>query len=145
MGVALNSTTGSSQDTQEGRHGHREEATWRRRQRREGGTQTDKGDGFCTGTHDCRWEQPPLRVRFGQLGVRMLSPRPEGCSREGGYVGDNAQSVHWGASSQRVWTLMEIRSLCLGRQIAGAARDGYPPPLCRRGPCPVREQEGVGV
>ena len=48
MGVALDSTTGSSQDTQEGRHGHREEATWRRRQRREGGTQTDKADGLCT-------------------------------------------------------------------------------------------------
>ena len=37
MGVALNPGAGSLQDSKEERHGRRGEATWRWRQRREGG------------------------------------------------------------------------------------------------------------
>ena len=65
MGVALNPGTGSLSDTEEERRGHRGEATWRRRWRREGGGHQPRDGRLGPPEAGRGGEDPPLEPLQG--------------------------------------------------------------------------------
>ena len=85
-GLALNPGTGSLSDTEEERHGHGGEATWRQRQRREGGGHQPR-DGRLEPPESGRGRKdPPLEPLQGTqpwdaltTDVWSLGLREDGC------------------------------------------------------------------
>ena len=86
MGVALNPGTGSLSDTEEERQGHRGEATWRRRWRREGGGHQPR-DGHLEPPEAGRGgEDPPLEPLQGAQPWDTLTTDVWSLGPEGGWM-----------------------------------------------------------
>ena len=113
-GVALNPGTGSLSDTEEERHGHGGEATWRQRQRREGGGHQPR-DGCLEPPESGRGRKdPPLEPLQG------AQPR-DGCLEppEAGRCGKDPPleplkgAQPWDTLTTDVWSLGLREDGCL--------------------------------
>ena len=105
-GVALNPTTGSLSDAEGERHGHRGEATWRQRWRREGGGHQPR-DGHLEPPEAGRGgEDPPLEPLQGaQPRDGRLEPPEAGRGGEDPPLEPLQGAQPWDTLTTDVWSL----------------------------------------